>query len=73
MASRAELAAEAKEKHLGALRLQEKFNCVALSPPLTLAPCTPEERGKALEEKTTNHAARIRENSGKEFRNPSYA
>ena len=28
MASRAELAAEAKEKHLGALRLQEKFNCV---------------------------------------------
>ena len=28
MASRAELAAETKEKHLGALRLQEKFNCV---------------------------------------------
>ena len=28
MESRAELAAEAKEKHLGALRLQEKFNCV---------------------------------------------
>ena len=28
MGSRAELAAEAKEKHLGALRLQEKFNCV---------------------------------------------
>ena len=28
MASRAELAAETKGRHLGALRLQEKFNCV---------------------------------------------
>ena len=28
MGSHAERAAEAKEEHLGALRLQEKFNCV---------------------------------------------
>ena len=28
MGSRAERAAEAQEEHLGALRLQEKFNCV---------------------------------------------
>ena len=52
MASRAELAAETKEKHLGALRLQVLrvlFERAALSPPPPLALCTPEESGMVLE------------------------
>ena len=55
MADRAEVAAEAVNKGLGTLRLQEKLNCVR-----------PEERRRTLEEKTTNPEARIRVSAEKE-------
>ena len=75
MAVRAEVAAEAVDKGLGTLRLQEKMNCVrqheALgAKPAPLAACTPkppEERRKTLEEKTTNPETRIRVPTEKEF------
>ena len=48
--------------------LRVLFERDALSPPPPFAPCTPEERGKALEEKTKNPDARIRIKWEKEFR-----
>ena len=63
MADRAEVAAEAVDKGLGTLRLQEKMNCVRQYEALG---AKPEERRKALEQKRTNPEARIRVPAEKE-------